>query len=78
MTNGFANGMWKQTVKTAVGSASSIILIHFADPQNVIFSWPWFRHFLIAVAILTIVNEAKYWKAWADSPTNGVPPNGGV
>jgi len=67
MRNAMANGVWKKTVKTAVGSVTAVLLTNFSDPKGITFSTEWFRHVALACLILFVVNEAKYWKSWANS-----------
>jgi hypothetical protein len=69
LTNGYANGVWKKAGKTLVSSVTSVLIVNFTDPKGVIFDWPWIKHVIIAIVILTIVNEARYWKNWADNGT---------
>jgi hypothetical protein len=59
------NVLWKNAGKQAVVSVTSVIIINLADAQTARFSWPWFKHMLIAMAVLTAVNEARYWNQWA-------------
>jgi hypothetical protein len=61
------SNLWVLALKQAVSSASAVVLTNLADPGTVIFSWPWFRHMLIAMFLLTLFNEARYWKEWADN-----------
>jgi len=68
VTNGFSNGIWRKTLKTAISSACAVIIANLADTPYPAFSWPWFRHILIGIIVLFIMNEAKYWKNWADAP----------
>jgi hypothetical protein len=58
---------WQMAIKQAVSSASAIVLTNIVDPEKTVFSWPWFRHMILAMCLLTLINEARYWKQWADS-----------
>ena len=54
-------------IKQAVSASSAIVVTNLVDPEKAVFSWPWFRHMLIAMFFYTLLNEARYWKEWADS-----------
>lgn len=71
MVNALANGIWKKALKTAVSSVTAVFIVNFADPQTVLYTWQWWRHLLFGALTLLILNEAKYWKDWADSNGNG-------
>ena len=58
-------GSWK----SAVGVATGALLTNLADPAYPVFSGLWWRHLLIAVGILILSTEARYWKQWAESGT---------
>jgi hypothetical protein len=60
--------LWQKAIKQAVSSASAVVITNLADQQSAVFSWPWFRHVLIAMFFLTLVNEARYWQEWANGP----------
>jgi hypothetical protein len=60
--------LWQNAIKQAISAGSAVIITNLADPQTAMFSWPWFRHMLIGMFFLTLLNEARYWKQWADSP----------
>jgi hypothetical protein len=78
-TRGRNNPMlWKQALKQAVSSACAVVITNFVDSQTPVWSWPWFRHMLIGIFFLTLLNEARYWKQWADSPDDPNPPQGGA
>lgn len=78
MTNGYANGTWKKAGKTLISSVTSVIIVNFTDPKGVIWNWEWFKHMLIAIFVLTVVNEARYWKNWADNGNSSNPYIGGT
>jgi hypothetical protein len=54
-------------IKSAVGAATGVILANFVDVPQAIFSWPWFRHVLIATGMVVLVTEARFWNQWAAS-----------
>lgn len=58
--------LWKKALATAVSACTSVLIINIADPAHQVFSKAWFYHILVAMAISTVVFEAKYWKEWAD------------
>ena len=66
--------LWKQALKQAVSSMCAVVVTNLVDSGTPIFSWPWFRHMLIGMFFLTLLNEARYWKQWADGPDS--PQNG--
>jgi hypothetical protein len=70
MQNGFANGLWKQALKTGVAAVTAVLITNFADPGQVVFSWLWFRHVLIGCTSVFIFNEARYWYNWSTSTTS--------
>ena len=74
------NIVWKQAFRQAVSSACAVVITNMVDSPTPMFSWPWFRHMLIGMFFLTLLNEARYWKQWADGPddTNGPNPQGGA
>jgi hypothetical protein len=59
--------VWRKAGKQAVLSFCAVIITNMADPTSVTFTWPWFRHLLIAMFFLTFFNEAQYWKNWAST-----------
>lgn len=56
----------KKSIATLVRSICAVLITNFADPKDMIFSWTWFRHVWIAIFVLTIFNEARYWQSWSD------------
>lgn len=68
--------MWKQAVRTAVSSITAVIVSNMVDnPGNLnVVSWAWWRHVLIAAFAVTLLNEARYFKNWAD--TSEIPKGG--
>jgi hypothetical protein len=54
-------------IKSAVGAATGVILANMVDVPQAIFSWPWFRHVLIATGMVVLVTEARFWNQWANS-----------
>lgn len=67
MVNAMANGIWKKALKQLVSSVTAVLIVQFSDPSSVVFSKQWFAHLGYAICILTVFNEAKYWKDWADN-----------
>lgn len=67
--NGWSNGMWKPALKTAVSAVSGVIIANLVDQVagQAIISWSWWKHVLIASGTLVILNEARFWRNWADS-----------
>lgn len=60
---------WQLAIKQAVSAACAIFLTNVVDPAaNYLFTWPWWKHMLVAMLIFTAINEARYWKTWADGP----------
>ena len=72
------NLLWKQAIRQAVSSACAVIITNMVDSATPMFSWPWFRHMLIGMFFLTLLNEARYWKQWADGPDDPPPTQGGA
>jgi len=74
MTNGFANGAGKQAFYTLVSTVAGVVLANMVDsPAPAVISWAWWKHVLIAIGFVAVVNEARYWKNWADKKLN--PPS---
>lgn len=65
--NPLANGIWKQAGKLFISSVCGVLLTNLVDPQVAIFSRGWFLHVVLGSSILALTNEARYFKAWADS-----------
>lgn len=63
--------IWQMAIKQAVSSFCAIVITNLVDPAKIVYSWPWFRHMMVAMFVLTLFNEARYWKNWAD---DGDPP----
>jgi len=63
--------VWKEALKTFVSSVTAVIIVNFTDPKGVTFSKEWFLHVLLAIFTLSVLNEARYWKSWADSKGEG-------
>jgi hypothetical protein len=62
-------GAWKN----AVSSFCAVILSNVIDPQAAVISWRWARHVLVVGIIVVVINEARYWKTWADKPDDNTP-----
>ena len=65
-------GAWK----SAVASICGVVLSNFVDVPQTLFSWPWFRHVLIAMFFVVAVSEARFWGQWAhsgDTPESKAP-----
>lgn len=56
--------------KNALSTFCGVVLGDLIDPETFIFTAKWGKHFFRYVTILIIVNEARYWKTWADNPEN--------
>jgi hypothetical protein len=65
-----AAGAWK----SAVSSICGVVLANFVDVPQALFSWPWFRHILIAMFFVVAVSEARFWSQWANSGNHVTPP----
>jgi len=63
-------GAWKSAVSAVCG----VILSNFVDVPQALFSWPWFRHVLIACFFVVMVSEARFWNQWASSGNGHIPP----
>jgi hypothetical protein len=57
------------SVKSAVGVITGAILTNIADPAYPIVSGAWWKHLGIAVLILILTTEARYWQQWSQSGT---------
>lgn len=55
------------SIKSAVGAATGVILANVVDVPQALFSWPWFRHVLVATGMVVLVSEARFWNQWASS-----------
>jgi hypothetical protein len=56
-------GAWK----SAVASATGVIIANAVDTPNPLLSLAWFKHLGIAVFFVLLVTEARYWNQWANS-----------
>jgi hypothetical protein len=63
-------GAWKSAVSAICG----VVLSNFVDVPQALFSWPWFRHVLIAMFFVVAVSEARFWSQWAHSGDDAAPP----
>lgn len=62
------NATFKQALKQLVSAICGVILANVVDPSSQILSWTWAKHVGIVILFVTLVNEARYWKSWADGP----------
>jgi hypothetical protein len=65
--------LWSGALKSAVGAITGVILANFVDVPQALFSWPWFRHVLIAAGVVVLVTEARFWNQWANSGATPAP-----
>jgi H+/Cl- antiporter ClcA len=65
--------LWSGALKSAVGALTGVILANFVDVPQTLFSWPWFRHVLIAAGVVVLVTEARFWNQWAHSGATPAP-----
>jgi hypothetical protein len=67
----------KGAVKSAVGSASSLILtLPLVDPAKFsIATFGGWAHLGLVILVTVIIGEARYWSQWANSGNNA-PPSG--
>lgn len=54
-------------VKSAVGVISGAILTNIADSTYPTLTLLWWRHLGIAILILLLTTESRYWGQWANS-----------
>jgi hypothetical protein len=62
------NQTLKQALKQLISAACGVILANVVDPSSQIFSLAWLKHLGVVIFFVTLVNEARYWKSWADGP----------
>jgi RsiW-degrading membrane proteinase PrsW (M82 family) len=65
--------VWKGALKNAVSTVSGAILANIIDPQTMVFSLSWLRHITTVCIAMLVINEARYWKTWADKPDDNHP-----
>ena len=63
--NQLFQGAWKSAVGVITGAA----LTNVADSAYPIFSLLWWKHLCIAVGVLLITTEGRYWNQWDNSGT---------
>lgn len=59
---------WRMAIKQFVSALCAVVITNVTDPQSMAFSAAWFRHLGVAMFWLTLVNEARYWQDWANTP----------
>lgn len=68
--NATRSALLKGAIKSAVSAATGMILsLNIIDPEHFSFqTFGGWKHMLLAILIVTVVAEARFWKQWADSP----------
>jgi hypothetical protein len=62
------NATLKMALKQLVSAISGVVLANVVDPTTQLFTLAWAKHVGIVIFFVTLVNEARYWKSWADGP----------
>lgn len=59
----------KGAIKSAVSSATGLIIgMPIVDPEHFsVATFGGWEHLLMAIAVVTIAGEARYWNQWANS-----------
>jgi hypothetical protein len=60
-------------IKSGVSAVTGVILTNLVDVPQALFSWPWFRHVLIAIGFILLATEARFWNQWANSGATPAP-----